>query len=291
MQIGIMTGTFARPTLAETLDAVRAHGLASVQFDLAGAGLASMPERIDGETCDRIRREFVARGVTMAAISGTFNMIHPDLEERRRGLLRLRALAGACERLGTSVITLCTGTRDPTSMWRRHPENDSQGAWEDLLPAMREAARIAEECRVTVAFEPEVSNVVDSARKARRLLDEIASPHLKVVIDGANLFHAGELPRMREILDEAFALLGREIVLAHAKDLSRDGEAGHDAAGTGLLDYDCYLALLRETGFTGSLILHSLQEAQVPGCVSFLRAKLAGATGSPGSEVSGRGSE
>jgi sugar phosphate isomerase/epimerase len=282
MQIGIMARTFVRPTLAETLDAVRAHGLASVQFDLACAGLPSMPDRIDGETCDTIRHEMAARGITMAAVSGTFNMIHPDREERRQGLLRLRVLAAACERLGTSVITLCTGTRDPASMWRRHPENDSPGAWEELLPSMREAARIAGDSpgfqpgeRVTVAFEPEVSNVVDSARKARRLLDEIGSPRLKVVIDGANLFHAGELPRMREILDEAFALLGPEIALAHAKDLSRDGEAGHDAAGTGLLDYDRYLALLHETGFAGSVILHSLQEAQAPGCIAFLQEKLA----------------
>ena len=83
---------------------------------------------------------------------------------------------------------------------------------------------------VILAFEPEVNNIVDSARKARRLLDEIASPHLKVVIDGANLFHVGELPRMREILDEAFQVRGDDIRLAHGKDLERDGDAGHQAA-------------------------------------------------------------
>jgi sugar phosphate isomerase/epimerase len=177
--------------------------------------------------------------------------------------------------LGTSVITLCTGTRDPASMWRRHPENDSPQAWADLQASMREAARIAEEHGVTLVVEPEVSNVVDSARKARALLDELASPRVKIVIDGANLFHAGELPRMREILDEAFALLGPDIVLAHAKDLNRDGEAGHEAAGTGLLDYDHYAALLQEAGFDGPVILHSLREAQVTECVAFLRRKLA----------------
>ena len=64
-------------------------------------------------------------------------------------------------------------------------------------------------------------------------------------MDGANLFHAGDLPRLHEVLDEAFELLGEHIVLAHAKDLSRDGEAGHEAAGTGLLDYDHYLRLLQ----------------------------------------------
>lgn len=276
MQIGIMSRTFVRPTLAETLEAVHAHGLTSVQFDLACAGLPSMPDRIDRETCDRIREKMAERGITMAAVSGTYNMIHPDPEERGRGLLRLRELAANCERMGSSIITLCTGTRDPTSMWRPHPENDSPEAWADLLPAMRAAARIATEYSVTFAFEPEVSNVVDSAVKARRLLDEIASPYLKVVIDGANLFHKGELPRMREILDEAFALLGEDIVLAHAKDLSRDGEAGHEAAGAGLLDYERYLALLHASGFTGSVILHSLSEAQAPGCVAFLREKLAG---------------
>jgi len=279
MEIGIMARTFVRPTLTETLDAIRAHGIESVQFGLECAGLSPMPDRIDPGDCDRIRRELAARGVRMAAVSGTFNMIHPDPAERRRGLQRLRELASACDRLGTSIITLCTGTRDPASMWRRHPENDSPEAWEDLLASMREAARIAEECGVTLAVEPEVSNVVDSARKARALLDALASPHVKIVIDGANLFHAGELPRMREILDEAFALLGPDIVLAHAKDLSRDGEAGHDAAGTGLLDYDRYVALLGAVGFDGPLVLHSLQEAQVAGCVAFLRGKLGAQSG------------
>ena len=50
------------------------------------------------------------------------------------------------------------------------------------------------------------NTVVDTAAKARALLDHFHSPYLKVVIDGANLFHTGELPRMREILDEAFQL-------------------------------------------------------------------------------------
>ena len=118
-----------------------------------------------------------------------------------------------------------------------------------------------------------MSNVVDTAAKARRLLDEIGSARLKVVLDGANLFHAGELQKMRAILEEAFALLGGDIALAHAKDLRRDGAAGDAAAGTGQLDYDLYMALLRGAGYRGPLILHALAEAQVDSCVAFLRGK------------------
>lgn len=274
MQIGIFAKTFARPTLAETLDAVASHGIGVVQFNMACAGLPSMPERIAPALAAEIRQALAVRRIEMAALSGTFNMIHPDPERRRDGMARLRALAAACGELGTSIITLSTGTRDAENMWRRHPANDAPDAWRDLLVAMAEALTIAEEYRVTLAFEPEVSNVVDSAAKGRRLLDELRSPLLKVVMDGANLFHAGELPRMREILDEAFALLGGDIVLAHAKDLSRDGGAGQEAAGTGLLDYERYLELLRGVGFRGPLILHSLAEEQVARSVAFLRAKL-----------------
>jgi sugar phosphate isomerase/epimerase len=174
-----------------------------------------------------------------------------------------------------SKIHICTGTRDRDSMWRRHADNNSPEAWRDMAACVREAADIARQTGVVLAFEPEVNNVVDSARKARRLLDEVGSARLKVTIDPANIFHAGELPRMQEILDEAFALVGKDIVLAHAKDLDHDGDAGHLAAGQGKLDYDRYLSLLVANGFTGPLLLHGLSEAQVPGCVAFLREKLA----------------
>lgn len=272
MQIGIFAKTFDRPTLAATLDAVVAHGIHAVQFNMECAGLPAMPDAIAPSLAREIRDEHAARGITMAAVSGTFNMIHPDLVQRRDDLRRLGVLAEACHALGTGIITLSTGTRDPDNMWRRHPDNDTPAAWQDMLASMRVAVQFADDNDVTLAFEPEVANVVDSAIKARRLLDEIGSPRLKVVIDGANLFHAGELPRMAEILEEAMKLLGPDIVLAHAKDLSHDGAAGHEAAGTGLLDYARYLSLLRGAGFDGALILHSLSEAQVPAAVAFVRA-------------------
>jgi hypothetical protein len=91
--------------------------------------------------------------------------------------------------------------------------------------------------------------------RARRLLDEIESPWLKVVIDPANLLNPGDLSRrypnehkdtiavylpgerfedrsrLTEVLDEAFDWLGNDIVLAHAKD-----PAGIEAIGDAELE-------------------------------------------------------
>lgn len=275
-QIGILLATtFTTGTLEARLDAARACGLTCAQVSMTCANLPEMPDQIPPELPGQFRREAAARGIEIASLTGTFNMCHPDEEHRRTGLRRLRVLAEACARMGTSKIHVCTGTRDRNSMWRRHPDNDSPESWRDMVACMREAAGIARQANVVLAFEPEVNNVVDSARKARRLLDEIGSPHLKVTMDPANLFHAGELPRMKEILDEAFALVGKDIVLAHAKDLDHDGDAGHKPAGQGVLDYDRYVGLLRKYDCKGPLLLHGLSAAQVPGCLAFLRAKLA----------------
>jgi sugar phosphate isomerase/epimerase len=159
-------------------------------------------------------------------------------------------------------------------MWSWHPDNDSPEAWRDLTVSMTKALTIADKHNITLGVEPENGNVVSAARHARRLIDEMKSPRLKVIMDAANVFHPGDLPRMNEILDEAFDLLGAEIALAHAKELRPDGHAGGLALGTGALDWDRYLSLLRSAKFDGPLILHGFEERDVAASVKFLRGKL-----------------
>lgn len=274
MHLGIFSKTFARPTLAEVFAAIGRHCFETVQFNLASAALPTLPESIPSSLIEEIVRHLRHHHLTMAAVSGTFNLIHPNPAQVQDGLRRLRVLAGACQDLRTSLITLCTGTRDATDLWRRHPDNDSPEAWRDLVRALTDAVGIAEQFHLTLGIEPEQGNVVSSAIKARRLLDELQTPRLKIVMDAANLLSSGDLPRMREILTEAFDLLGPDIVLAHAKDLGHAGENIHTAAGLGRLDFDLYLDLLRKANYDGPLILHHLTEGQVSASCEFLRPKL-----------------
>jgi len=270
-ELGIFARTFPRQTLEATLNAVARHHLSVVQFNMACAGLESMPERIPADLARHIGRAVSQRGMRIAAVSGTYNMIHPDLRVRQAGLQRLHELAGACAALGTQTITLCTGTRDTQDMWREHPANQDSEAWGDLLSAMEEVVRVAEEFDLLLGVEPETANVVDSPAKALRLMRELRTTRITIVLDAANLFRAGDLAHQRSILDEAFDLLGPHISMAHAKDVvERDGAIRHVAAGTGRLDYEHYLTLLRDVD--APLIVHGLAESEVPTSLEFLRA-------------------
>jgi sugar phosphate isomerase/epimerase len=269
MQLGIFAKTFSRPTLEETLDAVIQHDLHCIQFNMTCVGLPSMPEAIDPAVIARIQAEMKSRQITMVAISGTFNMAHPDPQIRRDGLRRLDVLSTVCQAIGTSIITLCTGTRDPKDMWHWHDENTSSAAWHDMLETMSAAVRIAENVGVTLAFEPERANVIYNAHQARELLTCLASPNLKVVLDPANIIDGRNPAAIADVIDEAFDLLGDDIVMAHAKD--KDPNDGFCAAGKGVLDYARYLKHLDDMHFEGALIIHSLEEWEVDTSVQFLR--------------------
>lgn len=271
MQLGIFAKTFVRADFEEAFEAAKANGLDCVQFNFSCAGLPTLPEAIDSALLQRIRSALERRSVSMAAVSGTCNLIHPNAVHRAKDLGNLQSLVRACGELGTSVVTLCTGTRDAADMWRAHPQNHAPDAWRDLAQSLERLLPIAQERRVFLGIEPEPANVIDSASRARKLLDEIKSPWLKIVFDAANLLQPRTVNQQEKILPEAVGLLGADIVLAHAKDLSGNPSGGQVAAGQGALDYGLYLSLLRNAGFAGPLILHSLREDQVLVAVAFLR--------------------
>jgi len=281
MRLGVMTTVFPRSSIKEVAAAIQAAGLEAVQLNLKSAGLEELPTTLDEALCQRIRDAFEARDIAISAVSGTFNAIHPDLDCRAECIRRLGVLASHCKALGTDVITLCTGTRDTGWMWRFHPDNALPEAWTDLVATMRALVGHAEEHGVTLAFEPEVVNVVDTAEKAARLIDEIGSDRLRVVMDPANYFHPSTLERMQEVLADVFTHVGRFIALAHAKDVRGPDPGGDEcvrpAAGTGVLDYTTYLRLLRASGYTGGLIMHSLEEHEVPASKAYVERHLASA--------------
>jgi len=274
MRLGIFAKIFVRPTLAETLDAVVSHGLDCIQFNFACAGLPTLPDKIAPRLAADIGREARQRKLAVAAVSGTFNMIDPDRAKRQDGLRRLEELAASCAGLGTSSITLCTGTRDPEGMWRHHPQNESPEAWQDLLQSIGAALEIADKHNIVLGIEPETANVISSAKKARRLLDEMQSPRLKIVMDASNLLQPGDAANAEDVLTEAFDLLGKDIILAHAKDFYVADKIEYVAPGKGTLPWADYLRLLRTSGFGGPLIMHSLAESEVDDGTAFLRKKM-----------------
>jgi len=272
MRLGIFAKTFAGNDPASVLAASRAAGFGCVQYNMACSGLAAMPDALSAQDVAAVSAASKASGVAIAAVSGTYNMIHPDPALRAKGLARLEILLRKAQAMGTGMVTLCTGSRDAEDQWRHHPDNATPEAWRDLLEEMGKACALAEPLGIKLGIEPELANVVDKAPRARLLMDTLQSPALAIVLDPANLFEVASLPEQRDLLARSVDILADRIAMAHAKD--RDSKGGFATAGKGVVDFPHFLGRLKAARFDGDLVTHGLAAAEAAGVAGYLSGVL-----------------
>lgn len=259
MYPAIFSRTYSGGQVQDVLQALGSDGFRGAQMNLSSFGMESLPAQLDLAALSQGKQAAARLGVALCALSGTYNMAHPDPAARKAKRPRFENVLAAAVQIGAPVVTLCTGSRDAGNMWAEHPENASPAAWADLRDELDWALDAAAAQGLGLAIEPEPGNVVRDASVARKLLDEIAASNLKIILDAANLIGVKGLGRQPDILAEAVDLLGADVVLAHAKDITPDGKVV--APGQGAIDLPGFVAALRGAGFDGALIAHGFEAA------------------------------
>jgi sugar phosphate isomerase/epimerase len=273
VELGIFSRTYRARGTDDLFACIARDGFVTTQFNFSSAGLPSLPKEFPESLITSVLDDAARSGVTICALSGTYNMAHPDADQRRADRAGFANVVRAARSMQVPLVTLCTGTRDATNMWSAHPDNASADAWAALREELEFALDLAERHDVTLGVEPEPGNVVADARKARQLLDEIGSPRLGIVMDAANLLPPGARTRQREIVSEAVSLLGADLALVHTKDVGPDGEAV--AAGRGIVDFRGFLQAIASTGYLGPLVSHNFPEEDATHVSGYLGRVLA----------------
>ena len=217
------------------------------------------------ETATAIAQASAASGVALCAVSGTYNMIHPDPSVRGDGLRRLAVLIAA--RRGDrhrARDALHRHARPGRPVARTIPTTPRREAWRDLRAEMEKAVAIAERHDFDLGIEPELANVVDSPRKARRLIDEIgerrpghrARPG-QPVRDGRT---AGAAPDRRRSDRPARPTASP---WPTPRTAPRTALSRRPARACSTIGH--YIARLRAAGFDGDLVTHGLAAARGAG--------------------------
>jgi sugar phosphate isomerase/epimerase len=254
MYAAIFSRTYAMKNVAEVIGAAAMDGYEGIQANLSSAGLASLPGTVPPGVAAQFGQEARARGMRLAALSGTYNMAHPDAKVREASRVGFQNVVSAARDMGAPIVSLCTGSRDPRDMWKFHPENDSDEAWKDLRSELEFALRVAQEAGIRLAIEPEPANVIRDARAAKRILNEMASSHLGIILDAANLLTPDTLSRQLGVIEEATDLVGGALLLAHAKDINASGQVV--APGEGEVNLMAFTKALRRVGYDDALVAH-----------------------------------
>ena len=264
----IFSRTYPLTTAEATFAAVKADGFGAVQFNLSNLGLQPLPETA-AEGLEAVRDQAAKAGVVISALSGTWNMAHPDPAYRATMRGRFEWVLQAAQILGAPIVTLCTGSRDVGNMWAHHAQNTSAAAWVDMAEELSHALDRAAHYGLRLGIEPEPANVICDAAAARRILDQLQAPHLGIVLDAANLIAPEQAVNQQAILDHALDLLGADLLLAHAKDHDATGRV--TAPGDGIINLPAFVTGLRQVGYDGPLIGHGFDMAQAPRAATLLQ--------------------
>ena len=71
---------------------------------------------------------------------------------------------------------------------------------------------------MTLAIEPVCTHIVHDAAMAEKMLEELDSPNVKIILDAVNLIDSGHTDTAEEIIEDAIRRLGSRVCVLHMKD-------------------------------------------------------------------------
>lgn len=274
MNIGIRAHDIENRPLEELVKEIAGKGLTSVQlalsksFDSINTELGSLSPGL----ARYIGNEFSKQHIQIAVLGCYFNMIHPDLVERRKGIERFKEHIRFARDFGCSIVATETGNVNADIIYTE--DNFKEEPFLEVVESVRELVQEAEKFGVIVGIEAGVNHPVYSPKVMKRLLDIIPSNNLQVILDPVNLFTIDTYENQEEIFQEAMELFGDRVVVLHAKDFNiQNNQLTTTAVGKGLLNYDFILKQIKEKKPYMNILLEETKEPYINESVAFLKER------------------
>ena len=246
MNIGIRLHDTAPGTLEERLAFARAQGFSCAHVALSKVlddfSMEEAPEKLTEEYAFRIRKTFDDAGLECAVLGCYLNLADPNPERRAQTQAIYQAHLRFAARTGARVVGTETYA-NPGSVFP-DPAPQSEDAFRLLIDSLRPVVRCAEETGAVLAVEPVWCHIISTPERAARMLEELRSDHLQIILDAVNLIAPDATDRTEEIIRNALSRLGDRVRILHMKDyvVTPEGKMEACACGLGSMSYEQLLA-------------------------------------------------
>ncbi|MFB9328164.1 sugar phosphate isomerase/epimerase family protein [Paenibacillus aurantiacus] len=242
MSVGVLAHLFGCLPYRELAEKVGSAGFRHVQLALWKAVRDvdfSQPGKLSPGLAASIAEEFAKHDVRISVLGCYLHMFDRDEERRRVNIARFKELLRYAPLLGCPTVAFETGV---------NPGGDyTDQDWTVMRRTLEELAEEAERWGTFIGLEAANGHLVGTAPQLHRMLEEVPSSSIGVVLDPGNLLNDDNFNQQDEVIEEAFRLLGSRIIACHAKDRlpGSDGRIVTAAAGFGQMNYALYMKLLR----------------------------------------------
>ena len=192
-----------------------------------------------------IKNVFAKNHVDIAVLGCYLNLANPNPEKLAQITHRYMAHLRFASWLGCGVVGTETGA--PNETYTYVPECHGEEALQTFITNLRPVVKYAEQMGVVMAIEPVWKHIVCNPKRARRVLDEIGSPNLQIILDPVNLLDICNYKDQVAIVDEAIDVLGPDVAMVHLKDfVVEDDKLVSVGAGLGQMDYTSVIKFMKE---------------------------------------------
>lgn len=187
------------------------------------------------ERCRAIADDYRSADVSIHSMGVYTNLIHPKQSERDANLAYFEAMMKVARNMGVDTLITEAGHYHADDYNPSVAHHFQEKVWSQMVATGKCLAELARRHQVTVLVEPYFAGFLASAKRTRLFLEAVDSPHVRALLDPANLLEINDL-------DEMFAQLAPWMDCIHAKDRKLHVSQGVPA-GQGDLDYPKFIAL------------------------------------------------
>lgn len=261
MQLGIRLHDTKNLPLEERLQEVKRQGFSCVHLALSKVIKENSvaPEALTPGYAMYLKRLFEEQKLDVAVLGCYLNLANPNPDKGKEIVEKYKAHIRFASLLGCGVVGTETGA--PNEEYKYEPACHSEEALALFIKNLRPIVEYAEKMGVIFAIEPVWKHIVCNPVRARRVLDEINSPNLQIILDPVNLLDISNYENQVAIVEEAIELLGKDVAVVHIKDyVVKDGKLDSVAAGNGNMDYTALMKFIKER----KPYIHTTLENTVP---------------------------
>ena len=249
MNIGIRLHDTKPGTLRERLSYAAEQGFTCVQLAMSkavpGFQMGDAPELLTKELAAEVREELARAGITCAVLGCYLKLACRDEEEAAR----VQEIYNAHLRFAKWIGAGCVGTETPPAEGPEGEACRTEANYRLFLERVKPVVREAEKLGVPLAIEPVCSHIIHNAVTAERMLRDLGSNSVSIILDAVNLIDSAHTDEAELITWDAVRRLGSRVCVLHMKDFTEQPEAARPkpvACGLGEMKYGALLALARE---------------------------------------------
>ncbi len=192
-----------------------------------------------------LKRLFSKNDLDIAVLGCYLNLANPDPVQLKDIQDRYMANIRFAAHLHAGVVGTETGA--PNTAYKFEEACWNEESLQTFIKNLRPVVKYAEQMGVLLAIEPVVRHIVCNPIRARRVLDEIQSPNLRIIFDPVNLLESYNYEKQDEIIDEAITLLGKDIAVLHVKDfVIKEGKLISVPVGQGQCHWDRIMPYMKK---------------------------------------------